>query len=163
MNVFMGYNPLAGKQVKVTTVNVEIDGDSVEPLDPKNGDCILYFADSIAEQEGDYDEVLMYNGTNWTEPSGGGGGDLSTAEVQVTLVGSNLSLYVPFASDGDSACSASGIYQSGTYQVILYKGKAFGEAYGDSDNVSIAATGDAEVGDSVVTITGNCSITLSSN
>lgn len=114
--------------------------------------------------QGALNEAAGVDASNVTEAiskyeGGGGGGDFSTAEVQVTLAGSDLWLYVPFASDGDSARSASGIYQSGTYQAILYKGKAFGQAYGD--NVSITATGDAEVGDYEVTITGNCSITIS--
>ena len=72
MNVFMGYNPLAGKQVKITTFNYEVDGDGADPLDPQYGDCMLHFADSIAEQEGEYDEAYTFDGDDWTELGGGG-------------------------------------------------------------------------------------------
>lgn len=65
-------------------------------------------------------------------------------------------LDVPCAFDGDFTGSASRISQSGTYQVILYKGKAWGVAFG---NVSV--TGDAEVSGNGVIITGDCSITIS--
>lgn len=161
MNVFMGYNPLATKQAKVTVWVCEQDGETpVAPSNPSEGDCFVVYATDEAVLSNTPTSAKSYSNGEWIDAEGGGG-DFTTAEVQVTLAGSDLSLYVPFASDGDSARSASGIYQSGTYQAILYKGKAFAEAYGD--NVSITATGDAEVGDYVVTITGNCSITLSSN
>ena len=91
----------------------------------------------------------------------GGGGDFSTAEVQVTFAGRGLSLVVPIASDGDSSYSSSGIYQSGTYQVILYKGTAWAEVWGHYSSITVS--GDAEVGEEAVTITGDCSITITSN
>ena len=74
MNVFMGYNPLVGKQVKITTFNYEVDGESAEPFNPQYGDCTLYFANSIAERDGVYEDAYMFNGNDWTEISGGGGG-----------------------------------------------------------------------------------------
>lgn len=103
------------------------------------------------------------------EQLGGGGGgssDFSTAQVTVTRAPHTV-LYVPTMMDMDEeGFSSCAIMESGTYSVILYKGTSVGfAAYsGGDDNppqVSIEViSGDAEVSDGEVIITGDCTITV---
>lgn len=95
---------------------------------------------------------------------GGGGGDLTTAEM--TIIGHEGLTYfdIPvFANVTANAidCGAE-IYEqeenSKTYTVALYKGKM--TFYLPGGITITAHSGDVEESGSIVTVTGNCSITL---
>ena len=92
---------------------------------------------------------------------GGGGGDLSTAEVTVTLA-SQCGLYVPCVISGEYNTANFIIRESGTYQIVLYKGEAFGMGiHRGGDAVDITVTGNAEAEDEEVYITGDCTLSVS--
>lgn len=77
MNVFMGYNPLVAKEVKITTWIKEFDGDSpVYPSFPNEGDCFVVFAtDEDALTHNALSKKTYTNG-EWADAEGGGGGDI---------------------------------------------------------------------------------------
>lgn len=165
MSCFMGYNPLVAKEVKITTWIKEFDGDSpVYPSFPNEGDCFVVFAtDEDALTHNALSKKTYTNG-DWAdaEGGGGGGGDLSTAQVEVT-VGSKCRLSIPFAISLDEYnFSSAVISESGTYQVVLYKGMAIGTGSNiDGDTVAITVTGDAEAEEESVYVTGDCTISVS--
>lgn len=84
MNCFMGYNPLATKQVKVTVWVCEQDGASpVAPSNPSAGDCFIVYATDEAVLSNTPTSAKTYTNGEWAdaEGGGGGGGDFSIAEV----------------------------------------------------------------------------------
>ena len=93
--------------------------------------------------------------------SGGGGGgssDFSTAEVTVTI--SNNQLYVPYVYDDENFTLLNAVIrESGTYNIALYKGIAFGSLYDTSAEITV--TGDIEADEGDFYITGNGTITIS--
>ena len=93
---------------------------------------------------------------------GGGGGDLSTAQVTIIGDGDVTHFYIPFMPyiDVDSLnLTINGGLQednSHTYTVALYKNKTIVLCY---DTIT-ASSGNVSVVNGVITITGDCSITI---
>ena len=104
--------------------------------------------------------------STWTEVNfngggGGGGGssDFSTASVTVSMTSGQLALAWTL-SDGGDEFTFPYVAESGTYDVILYKGTALGEYHGNGGEV-IDVSGDIEQSGPVLFITGNGTITIS--
>ena len=96
---------------------------------------------------------------------GGGGGDVSTATVTYTLTGGAGDLFVECANgqeiEGSGMCSYP-FYQKdgaseGSFTALLYGGKA--SAYFGDYTVTVVS-GDAELEDGEVVITGDCTLSL---
>lgn len=96
--------------------------------------------------------------------SGGGGGgdsgssDFSTAEVTVIVNDNTAILYMAHVYDDTEVEVA--IFESGTYNVVLYKGCALGSVIASGPS-QITVSGDIEVDSADVFITGNGTITIS--
>lgn len=97
--------------------------------------------------------------------TGGGGGssDFSTAEVTI-VNSSNLStnhLYFPFINPeyNDIEAHNTGFLGTRTFTVPLYMNRA--AILFDEMPAGINVTGDAEIDEEVVVITGDCTITIS--
>lgn len=116
-------------------------------------------------ENGEYEaeEGYAYNPVT-VNVSGGGGGDLTTAEV--TLVNNssvNIQFYGAFCYDegGEQYSSCEPLYATAgnttTAVAILYKGVAV--IYSDNEGVSFSVSGNAEFTDNTVFATGDCSIT----
>lgn len=94
---------------------------------------------------------------------GGGGGDASTATVTYSLTGGKSELYVEaaVAAEDESGKYSNSSFQSeeasGSFTVLLFGGKALA-AFAES--LVTVVSGDAESDGSVVTITGNCTVTI---
>lgn len=75
MNVFMGYNPLVAKQVKVSVWVKEIDGaEPILPATPKDGDCFIVF-DTDDDVLADNPSLKKsYANGSWGDAGGGGSG-----------------------------------------------------------------------------------------
>lgn len=107
--------------------------------------------------------MAMYLGSNkveiGTSSGGSGSSDFSTAEVTVSSpIPFDVPIYISCVNRYDGSGTASAIGESGIYDVILYKGVAYG-AFDTASSVSI--TGSAEYDDGDLTITGDCTITIS--
>lgn len=92
--------------------------------------------------------------------SGGGSSDFSTAKLTVTgssTFGIPISISRVSSYEGTEA-TAPAISENGIYDVILYKGVAFG-AFDTEESVSITGSGEYDDGDLI--ITGDCTITIS--
>lgn len=75
MNCFMGYNPLATKQVKVTVWVCEQDGATpVAPSNPSEGDCFIVYATDEAVLSNTPTSAKSYSNGEWADAEGGGGG-----------------------------------------------------------------------------------------
>lgn len=122
--------------------------------------------ENVPADAGDPDVKVYVNGA---EVSAGGVGDsdFSTAEVTITISDENVNaIIIPIATDNDDygETADTGIAASGTYSVILYKGKALGaiDATVPPIMLNISLTGDIAYEDDLV-ITGNGTITIASN
>lgn len=92
--------------------------------------------------------------------SGGGGGssDFSTAEVTITLSGSQPMIMLPHTTEMGAFEGSFGLVQNnGTYSVILYKGLALGLP--NNPSIQPTLSGDITVVDGMLLITGNGTIT----
>lgn len=94
---------------------------------------------------------------------GGGGGDASTATVTYTLTGGKSELYVEAAIAAEKE-SGKGSYPnfqteetSGSFTVLLYSGNAFA-LFGES--IVTVVSGDAEADGDMLTVTGDCTVTV---
>ena len=75
MNCFMGYNPLATKQAKVTVWVCEQDGATpVAPSNPSAGDCFIVYATDEAVLSNTPTSAKTYADGKWKDAEGGGGG-----------------------------------------------------------------------------------------
>lgn len=96
---------------------------------------------------------------------GGGGGDASTATVTYTLTGGAGDLFVYCAIGQESEGSGMYSYTSyqaeevseGSFTALLYGGKASADF---GDYTVTVVSGDAEAHGSEVTITGDCTLSL---
>lgn len=95
-----------------------------------------------------------------------GGGDASTATVTYTLTGGKSDLYVEGASGmvTESGKISVPFFQteetSGSFTVLLYGGKAQATFF---ESLVTVVSGDAEVEDGEVIITGDCTVTVAPN
>ena len=93
----------------------------------------------------------------------GGGGDVSTATVTYTLTGGKSELFVEaaVAEEDESGKYSASYFQSeeasGSFTVLLFGGKA-SAAFGES--LVTVVSGDAEADGPIVTIAGNCTVTV---
>ena len=113
----------------------------------------------------EHNDIVTVDVMNKAIEEGGGGGDFSTAEVTIVNNGSaeyeGHITYITTFPWGDEALDdylslAAG--NSDTYTCVLYKGESIISV--DSLNWSVTVEGDAEFAHNMVTITGNCTITL---
>ena len=116
--------------------------------------------------------MAVYLGSNQVDLLGGGGGssDFSTATVTVTSQKQNwgVSIIVPAILDDDEWLGTC-IYSDWTFntisnptpfQVVLYKGETKASVY-PNEGDTISVSGDATFADGILTITGDCTITVS--
>lgn len=103
-------------------------------------------------------EIIDDLATNWDSGGGGGGSsDFSTAKLTYSGV---EQIYISrIYAKGDNISVTPIIADSGTYDVVLYNGVA----YGDLDRVlgNVSVDGAIEYDDGGVIITGDCTITIS--
>lgn len=97
MNVFMGYNPLVAKQVKVSVWVKEIDGaEPIFPATPKDGDCFIVF-DTDDDVLADNPSLKKsYANGSW-EDAGGGGDGVSFPTFQRNASGTKWSCDMTYA------------------------------------------------------------------
>lgn len=97
------------------------------------------------------------------EPQSGGSSDFSTAEVTVTKsAGKNLCM--PYIINSEQGSIIPFVASSGEYTAVLYKGLCLAMAIDMDDTSSeptVAVTGNATADGSEITITGDCTITIS--
>lgn len=171
MNCFMGYNPLATKQVKVTVWVCEQDGATpVAPSNPSEGDCFIVYATDEAVLSNTPTSAKTYTNGDWADAEGGGGGDFNTAEVTVKGTNGENSFYLYIYNDdtgnfpaifctedhfSDSAYTTDG---TPTTYTLMYTGDSVTITVG---NAYTSSTGDVVYNedDNTVTISGDCSIT----
>lgn len=172
MNCFMGYNPLATKQVKVTVWVCEQDGATpVAPSNPSAGDCFIVYATDEAVLSNTPTSAKTYADGEWkdAEGGGGGGGDLSAATMSITMgkstqyASANSIPVVLF----DSAVGVLQEVSQSDYEVVLVKGSVetdFGTAEPITTYSGDIVVGQYELVDDTyytpVTITGDCALTL---
>lgn len=92
--------------------------------------------------------------------SGGGSSDFSTAEVTLTI--STLGLTLDMANIVEQEGEEFSVFnaqESGVYKVILYKGSAIAH----SSYITATSGSIASMGGNLYLITGDCTITISSN
>lgn len=171
MNCFMGYNPLATKQVKVTVWVIEQDGASpVAPSNPSEGDCFIVYATDEAMLSNTPTSKKTYTNGDWAdaEGGGGGGGDLSTATMSITI--GKDTTYAPTSSFpcvfGNKIGTVKNAVQ-GDYDVVLFKGSIeieFSTVEPITTYSGDVVVGQYELVDDIyytpVTITGDCALTL---
>ena len=109
------------------------------------------------------DGVITRIKVNDEDYGGGGSSDFSTAELIFSKSGVSGSFMVSWVyDDGENHSTMGEIVESGTYNIILYRGNAFAlfkpEGAGD---FNIVGTGDVEVDGTDIYITGDCTITIS--
>ena len=169
MNCFMGYNPLASKQVKVTVWVSEQDGATpVAPANPSEGDCFIVYATDEAMLSNTPTSKKTYTNGDWADvEGGGGGGDITTATMTITMgqdtdyASTSLPIIV-----SDRVELLENVKQS-DYEIVLVKGSV------DTEFVTAEPittySGDVVVGQyeqedddyrTPVTITGDCALTL---
>lgn len=114
-------------------------------------------------------DILIDLANNWSGGSGGGGGgevsDFSTATLTFDNDGVPSGRIVVSIAEDDEGVSSSSpfVYTSGTYEVVLYKGNAYGSVYADTGEVTYSGdvTYDPDNGEAI--ITGDCTITISAD
>lgn len=103
-------------------------------------------------------------------PSDGGGGggssDFSTADVTVIISNENvewISMAVTENNEDYGEISLGEIFNSGTYSVVLYKGKALGAIHSSVPpfQLNVSTTGDIECDGSDISVSGDGTITIS--
>ena len=115
MNCFMGYNPLATKQVKVTVWVNEQDGATpVAPSNPSEGDCFIVYATDEAMLSNDPTSKKTYTNGDWADAEGGGGLDMPT----VTATGTSTYTY----SCDKTYAECKEILNNSTYEAVLPSG-----------------------------------------
>lgn len=173
MNVFMGYNPLVAKQVKVSVWVKEIDGaEPILPATPKDGDCFIVF-DTDDDVLADNPSLKKsYANGSWGDAGGGGGGggDLTTATMTIVNNRSDDLQMVPlngsFAlADGEESASFYEVSATkGTpieASVILYKGKGAVFLNVSPSTINVTLDGDiTSIGDGMYLVTGDCTLTV---
>ena len=165
----MSYTPpqfVDTKEQAVLALASTIKGEAVTGGDGSVNRALDVLADVLAEQDvqvpqTDAGAILALA----QYVSGGGGGDVSTATVTYTLTGGAGDLFVECANgqeiEGSGMCSYP-FYQKdgaseGSFTALLYGGKA--SAYFGDYTVTVVS-GDAELEDGEVVITGDCTLSL---
>lgn len=103
-------------------------------------------------------EIIDDLATNW-DSGGGGGGESDFSTAKLTYSGVEQIYISRIYAKGDNISVTPIIADSGTYDVVLYNGVA----YGDLDRVlgNVSVDGAIEYDDRSVIITGDCTITIS--
>lgn len=108
-------------------------------------------------------DIIEDLAANWSGDGGGGGGssDFSTATVTFTNTSGNpAGVACAVCSQQDAASQGTfPIMESGTMDVILYKGSAIARIEQGSFSV---VSGDATISGNTVTINGDCTLSISS-
>ena len=175
MNCFMGYNPLVTKQVKVTVWVCEQDGATpVAPSNPSEGDCFIVYATDEAVLSNTPTSAKSYSNGEWKDAEGGGGGDLSTAEVTIKISpeheGSEFGIY--FTASVEPPYGYAGMFKfsdnSFNYELYTEGDDLTATLYYVGDSVDLmlnnafeSCTGNAVFNPDTykVTISGDCTIT----
>lgn len=90
---------------------------------------------------------------------GGGSSDFSTAQVTVSLSSLGQVVFLPNTIDDEGYEAVySDIQGSGTYNVVLYKGRCVGTV--NLGGVQVSATGNIEIDGTAITVTGDGTITV---
>ena len=123
---------------------------------------------AVPEDAADPDVKVYVNG-ELVESGGGGSGDLSIATVTIgadsdtgTLGGSFVykKEYEIYENDGSAGYIDAAAEQE--YEIILYKGVAYVDL-GESEYTSLSGDVTYDADNNVLVVTGDCSITLSTN
>lgn len=110
MNVFMGYNPLVAKQVKVSVWVKEIDGaEPILPATPKDGDCFIVFDTDDDVLADNPSSKKAYANGSWGDAGGGGGGGGDIVTITVNMTSETGGTYTSDTSYSEivSACNNS--------------------------------------------------------
>ena len=169
MNCFMGYNPLATKQVKVTVWVCEQDGATpVAPSNPSAGDCFIVYATDEAVLSNTPTSAKTYTNGEWADAEGGGGGDSDFTTAEVTFinstVGGEYSVTFMFADDtlGLNLQIVEVNTDAETVQVPIYKGIPTiitGQSFADIQQSMPTVTGNIELVASGFAVSGSGTIT----
>ena len=112
----------------------------------------------IIESDGNGALTSARNAVTGAEYVGGGGGDFSIAQLTLHYSGEHAVIAANIIDAGEQSCS-NGLVEDGTFDIILYKGKAVLN-WDTFDNLTINS-GAAEIVEAgTVLITGNCVITV---
>ena len=156
------------KEQAILALASTIKGEAVTGGDGSVNRALDILADVLAEQDvqvpqTDAGAILAL--ADYVSGGGGGGGDASTATVTYTMASGAGDLFVECAngqeSEGSGMCSYP-FYQTeedsgGSFTALLYGGKA--SAY-FSDYAVTVVSGDAEAHGAEVTVTGDCTLSL---
>lgn len=143
MNCFMGYNPLATKQVKVTVWVNEQDGATpVAPSNPSEGDCFIVYATDEAMLSNTPTSKKTYTNGDWAEAEGGGGGDFKVFKVTINADPevSGSQYYVHVEQNEDYNYDGVFVCENGFYYISPYVG---GNEGSDSIVVDLMCFGDS--------------------
>lgn len=94
--------------------------------------------------------------------SGGGGGssDFSTAQVTAAIAGDYMQIPFVYDEGGEAGIVSTGITESGTYSVPIYKGMLVG-SIDATRTVNVSGNAEYDQSNHVIIITGDCTITIS--
>ena len=149
------------------------DPRSTYPTNPQEGDiCYTITLDQTWAPVGGVkdDNILkkeVYQNGAWVEQGGGGGGELTTADVNVVVNGlGQTACEVPIAYTENGmfmSVPRTQLLANTTTElvVILYKGYAIFTLYADEAIYHVGSvSGEAQLMDNFVMISGDCTITL---
>ncbi len=154
------------KEQAVLALASTIKGEAVTGGDGSVNRALDILADVLAEQDvqvpqTDAGAILAL--AQYVQGGGGGGGDVSTATVTYTLTGGKSDVFVEAAVAAETG-SGKGSYPnfqteetSGSFTVLLFGGKAFA-VFGES--LITVVSGDAEADGDMLTVTGDCTVTV---
>ena len=140
MNCFMGYNPLATKQVKVTVWVCEQDGATpVAPSNPSEGDCFIVYATDEAVLSNTPTSAKSYSNGEWADAEGGGGGatfpEFTVSERVWSCDMTYAEAKAVWADNADKNLDAPCLLQEAWTTYVFLDGEAFQEAKLDFSDV----------------------------
>lgn len=147
----------------ILAVASAVKGEQVTGGDGNVGTALDILADALAGENVEVPMTQQGAILALAQYVGGGGGDVSTATVTYTLTGGKSELFVEaaVAVEEESGKYSASYFQSeeasGSFTVLLFGGKA-STAFGES--LVTVVSGDAEADGSIVTIAGDCTVTV---
>lgn len=152
------------KEQAILALASTIKGEAVTGGDGSVNRALDILADVLAEQDvqvpqTDAGAILAL--AQYVSGGGGGSSDFTTANVTiVNNTGVDVSFYAPLVSaEHRSTYATFGTEDaSTTCTVVMYMGNAL--AIADDNIFSVSATGDAEIEESFISITGDCTLTF---